>query len=120
MRESKLWVLSITSAGVIFVLLGLHMVIMHLDAILGSLGLSSGDPVSVSSVFARSKQVFFMITYIVLLGAALYHGFYGLRNIILELCLAQAAEKAVSVILTLAGIVLFVYGAFAAVYIFII
>lgn len=115
MRESKLWMLSIVSAGVIFVLLGLHMVIMHLDVVLG---LSSGDPISAESVFARSKQIFFMITYILLLGAALYHGFYGLRNILSELPLSASLEKVVSWALTLAGFGLFIYGSIAAIVVF--
>ena len=34
-----------------------------------------------------------MITYILLLGAALYHGLYGLRTILFELTLSRALEK---------------------------
>ena len=118
MRESKLWMLSIVSAGAVFVLLGLHMVIMHMDALLALVGLSTGDPISAESVFARSKQVFFMVTYILLLGAALYHGFYGLRNILSELPLSASMEKVVSWVLTLAGFGLFIYGSIAAIVVF--
>lgn len=119
MREGKLWILHLLAGAVILVLLGLHMFIMHLDTILTSLGTGYIDPVSAESVFLRSKQVFFMVTYIVLLGAALYHGFYGLRNILFELSLTRTAEKVINVFLVASGIILFIYGAFSAVYVFI-
>ena len=120
MREGKLWILHLLAGAVILVLLGLHMFIMHLDTILSSLGTGYIDPISAESVFLRSKQVFFMVTYILLLGAALYHGLYGFRNILFELSLTRSAEKIINFFLVASGVVMFVYGAFAAVYVFII
>lgn len=118
MRESKLWVYHLLAGAVILILLGIHMFIMHFDAILSSLGIGSGDPIASESVFARSKAVFFMITYIILLAAALYHGLYGLKNILMELTLAKKLEKLISGLLTLCGILFFAYGAYAAVFVF--
>ncbi|MBN2411953.1 hypothetical protein JXQ31_09700 [candidate division KSB1 bacterium] len=118
MRESKLWVYHLIAGAVILVLLGIHMFIMHLDAILYSLGVGSQNPIDSGVVFARSKELFFMITYIILLGTALYHGLYGFKNILMELTLAQKSEKFISGFLTLCGVLLFAYGTFAAVFVF--
>ncbi|HPI74214.1 MAG TPA: hypothetical protein PK843_03105 [bacterium] len=114
MRESTLWFWHLLAGAVILILLALHMTIMHLDDLMGLLGLSHGDPIDQKIVFARSQQVFFMITYILLLGAALYHGLYGLRTILFELTLSRTLERTVNIILTVSGLALFVYGAYAA------
>ncbi len=118
MRESTLWFGQLLAGAVILILLALHMFIMHLDALMVLLGLSHRDPIDQEIVFARSQQIFFMITYILLLGAALYHGLYGLRTILFELTLSRALERAVSLILTVSGLALFAYGAYAAVVIY--
>jgi succinate dehydrogenase hydrophobic anchor subunit len=55
-----------------------------------------------------------MISYVVLLGAGLFHGFYGLRNILFELGLGAGLKRAVSVILLLGGLALFALGTWAA------
>ena len=83
MRESRLWFWHILSAVVILVLLGVHMGTMHLGAILQLVGIGSGDPVHSAQVFHRSQQFIYMVTYILLLGAALFHGLYGLRSMLI-------------------------------------
>jgi succinate dehydrogenase hydrophobic anchor subunit len=118
MRESKLWFWHILSAIVILVLLGIHMGIMHLGEILGTIGIGSSDPVKWSEVIHRSQQVCFMVTYIVMLGAALFHGLYGLRSMLFELSLSKALEKAIGGLCALAGVVLFIYGSYVAVAVF--
>jgi succinate dehydrogenase / fumarate reductase membrane anchor subunit len=118
MRESKLWSWHILSAVVILVLLGIHMGIMHWGEILGALGIGSGDPVKSAEVFHRSQQFIFMITYIVLLGAALFHGLYGLRSMLFELSFSKALEKTIGGLCAVAGIVLFIYGGYVAVAVF--
>ena len=85
MRDRTLWTWHIGAGVVILVLLGLHMAIMHLDATLGIFGTEGAEPVEWESVVLRAQSLFFTVTYVLLLGAALYHGFYGLRNILLEL-----------------------------------
>src|SRR5664280_3177865 len=85
MRDRTLWTLHIGAGAVILVFLGLHMAIMHLDATLGIFSTAGAKPVDWASVVLRMKSLFFAVTYVVLVGAALYHGLYGLRNILLEL-----------------------------------
>src|SRR3990172_5133388 len=85
MRDRTLWTWHLGAGLVILVLLGLHMAIMHLDATLGLFGTGEAEPVDWESVASRMQDLFFTVTYVLLLGAALYHGLYGLRNILLEL-----------------------------------
>jgi succinate dehydrogenase hydrophobic anchor subunit len=118
MRESKLWFWHILSSVIILVLLGMHMGIMHLGEILNAIGIGSGDAVASEAVFHRSQQFMFMITYILLLGAALFHGFYGLRSMLFELSLSKGLEKSIGALCAVAGLGLFIYGSYAAIYVF--
>jgi succinate dehydrogenase / fumarate reductase membrane anchor subunit len=116
MREARLWFLHIITAVAVLFLLGSHMGIMHMGSILGFLGFNFSDhPTNSVEVFERSRQVLFMITYIVLLGTALFHGLYGLRSIFYELSLPGFLVKTIEKALVAAGIVLFFYGSYVAV-----
>jgi succinate dehydrogenase hydrophobic anchor subunit len=117
MREQKLWTWHVAAGLVILVLLGLHMVIMHLDAIvkISSLNPAGEEPVDWKNVAARGRMVFFAVTYVLLLGAALFHGLYGLRNILFELHPRAGLKTTLSVALLIVGFGLFVLGTWAAV-----
>ena len=104
MRDRTLWTWHIGAGVVILVLLGLHMAIMHLDATLGIFSAAGGEPVEWESVAARAPSVFFTVTYVLLLGAALYHGLYGLRNILLELNPGAGLRRTINVGLLLVGV----------------
>lgn len=114
MRDRSLWTWHVGAGAVILVLLGLHMAIMHLDQTLGIFGTPGADPVEWESVAARAGSVFFTVTYVLLLGAALYHGFYGLRNILLELNPGPGIRRVINVGLAVLGVGLFVFGTWAA------
>ena len=114
MRDQRLWTWHVLAGLVIFVFLGLHMTIMHLDTILGLFTPADTKPIDWASVVGRARQGFFTISYIVLLGAALFHGLYGLRNILFELGPARGVKSALNVVLTVGGVGLFVFGAWAA------
>jgi succinate dehydrogenase hydrophobic anchor subunit len=114
MRDRTLWTWHIGAGVVILVLLGLHMAIMHLDQTLGIFGTPGAEPVEWESVAARAKSVFFTVTYILLLAAALYHGFYGLRNILMELNPGAGLRKTINVGLSVLGLALFAFGTWAA------
>jgi succinate dehydrogenase hydrophobic anchor subunit len=118
MRESTLWFWHIIAGAVILVFLGLHMAIMHLNDILALLGTGYANTTDAATVFARSKQGFFMVTYILLLGAALYHGLYGCRTIIFELNIGKGLQKAINWLFLLGGLFLFVYGTYVAIYLY--
>jgi succinate dehydrogenase / fumarate reductase membrane anchor subunit len=113
-RDQGLWTWHLGAGAVILVLLGLHMTIMHLDAIVRVFNPAPGDPVDWANVVARGKSVFFLVNYVVLLGAALFHGLYGLRNILFELNPAAGLKKALNGLFVVAGLVLFAVGTWAA------
>jgi succinate dehydrogenase / fumarate reductase membrane anchor subunit len=102
MRDQKLWTWHLAAGVVILFLLGMHMTVMHLNVTVPLKGLNpaGGHPIDWANVVARGKSAFFMVTYVVLLGAALFHGLYGFRNIM---------------VLLLCGLALFVYGTWAAI-----
>jgi succinate dehydrogenase / fumarate reductase membrane anchor subunit len=115
MRDQRLWTWHVLAGLVIFVFLGLHMAVMHLDAILGWFNPAGMKPIDWTSVAQRARMGFFTVSYIVLLGAALFHGLYGLRNVLFELGPGAGAKKGLNLVLALGGVALFVYGSWAAV-----
>jgi succinate dehydrogenase hydrophobic anchor subunit len=114
MRDRSLWTWHMAAGLVILVFLGLHMVIMHLDDSVGIFNPAGGHAIEWDNVVARGQDVFFSVTYVVLLGTALFHGFYGLRNILFELNPGPALKTVVSWVLILGGLGLFVVGTWAA------
>ena len=116
MRHSRLWTWHIFAGVIILALLGLHMLIMHLEMFSPhALNPAGGEAVDWANVVARGKMVFFMLTYILLLGAALYHGLYGLNTIVGELNIRPGLKRCCAAVLTLAGVGLFILGSWAAV-----
>jgi succinate dehydrogenase / fumarate reductase membrane anchor subunit len=114
MRDQKLWTWHLAAGVIILFLLGLHMAIMHLDALLGIFNPAGGHPIDWANVVARGQSLAFTTTYILLLGTALFHGLYGLRNILFELDPAPPLKKALSWVLILVGVGLFIFGTWAA------
>ena len=115
MRETKYWTWHMAAGVVIFFLLGLHMLIMHLGGTTHLFAPQGGDAVSKANSLFRDGRLFFTVTYILLLGVALYHGLYGLRTILFELTLKPAVEKLTTVVLLVVGLGLFGFGAWAAI-----
>jgi succinate dehydrogenase / fumarate reductase membrane anchor subunit len=95
----------------------MHMTIMHLDKVVHLAGYNpaGGHPIDWANVVARGKSAFMPVSYVLLLGAALFHGLYGLRNILLELDPAAWLRKAIGFVLLLGGLGLFVFGSWVAV-----
>src|SRR5512135_806025 len=108
MRDQKLWAWHLVAGAVILVFLGVHMLTMHMEGVIkiGSLnpattpytgpgaapqarsaepGETDIRPINWANVQKRGIRTLYMVSYILLLGAALFHGLYGLRNILFEL-----------------------------------
>lgn len=113
MRETRYWTWNIAAALVILVLLGLHLVIMHLDGTLALLLPALQEPLAWPNVLARAGSAFFASTYILLLAAALYHGFYGLRTMLCEVIANPVTQRRIGVGFWLAGGGLFLLGTYA-------
>jgi len=115
MRETKYWTWHMAAGVVILVLLGLHMIIMHTGSITQLYAPHGGEVVSKENSLFRDGKLFFPVTYVLLLGVALYHGLYGLKTILFELTLKPGVEKAITAVLLLLGLGLFVLGTWAAI-----
>ncbi len=115
--ERSLWTWQIATGVVILVLLGLHMGIMHLNDTLGLAvwNPAGNDPLDWQNVTARARQVFFTVTYVLLLATALFHGLNGLRNILFELGPTPRARSLIVAALTVVGAGLLILGTWAAV-----
>lgn len=114
MRDQRWWTWHIAAGAIILVFLGLHMAIMHLDVILRIFNPHPGHPIEWANVVERAKSGFFMVTYIVLLGAALFHGLYGLRTMLFELNPGAGVKKSLTFLFVVGGLALFVFGAWTA------
>jgi succinate dehydrogenase / fumarate reductase membrane anchor subunit len=115
MRETKYWTWHMAAGVVILFLLGLHMLIMHLGGITHLFVPFGGEAVSKSNSLFRDSRLFFTVTYVLLLGVALYHGLYGLRTILFELTLKPIVEKGINFVLLIVGLGLFGLGTWAAI-----
>lgn len=115
MKERLLWTLFLLAGLVVLPLLALHMIVMHLEATLTLFNTPGLKPIDWANVVGRMKMIGFTLTYPLLLGAALFHGFYGLRTILFELEPRPGLKKALSAVLVIFGLALFVYGTWAAI-----
>jgi succinate dehydrogenase/fumarate reductase cytochrome b subunit len=115
MKKTASWTCFIIAGGVMFILLGLHITIVHLSGVVGWYNPTPGDAVLWENVIYRSHNLFFTIIYIILLGAVLYHAFYGLRTIISELGIKPSTERGFTIFLWIIGVLLFTLGTYAAV-----
>jgi succinate dehydrogenase / fumarate reductase membrane anchor subunit len=110
MKEVHLKLLQYLSGIVILVLLGIHMILMHLDDVLRFFGKEVGDVRSWGSVSERASSAGWLIFYIILLALVIYHALYGLRVIISELSISTSKIKALNWILIIFGIAIFAYA----------
>lgn len=109
---SRYWFGNLLSGLVILVLLGWHMGLMHLAGILGAAVPALAEPLLWGDVLARGRSALFTGTYVLLLGTALFHGFYGLRTILREYWPSERAETRISIGCWIAGIIFFAVGAY--------
>ena len=110
MRNTYLQLVQLITGILIAVLLGIHMVIQHLDSILGFFGIDVRHATSWPSMIERAKQGIWAFIYIALLIFTLYHAFNGLRNIVLELTPSAHAERVVTGIIIFVGVVFLILG----------
>ena len=115
MRDQALWTWHVGAAMIIIVLLGLHMTIMHLDEVVRIFSPAPGEEIDWANVTARAQSVGFMVIYVLMLAAALFHGLYGLRSILFELNPGRTLKQGITVAFLLGGFGLFALGAWAAV-----
>ena len=116
-NNTRLWTAHIVAGFVLVLLLGMHMFGMHLNDLFHfeSFNPEGGSPIDWANVAARAQAFGQMAFYILFLGFALYHGLYGLRNILLELNPSEGMARFISRGLLLFGVLLFAFGTWAAI-----
>jgi len=118
MRNTYLQFVQFVSGALIAVLLGIHVVLMHLDIILGFFGSEVADVTAWESMIERSRQGLWVGIYIALLIFGLYHALNGLRNIILELTPSARISRIVTGVIIIIGIAAFILGTYVPVLLF--
>lgn len=120
MKESRLWFLQFLTGAILLFFLTMHMGIMHLEDIFGFISRVSGvEPLDWKAVLHRGKQVAFLIVNIIFLGAALFHGLYGLRNVLIEAIPSKNFGKVLGLLITIFGFLIFLYGSYATIGIYV-
>jgi succinate dehydrogenase/fumarate reductase cytochrome b subunit len=115
MNGTKYWTWHMTAGVVLVFLLGLHMLIMHMVGTAHWFAPYGPEADELQNSLFRDGKLFFTVTYIFLLGVALYHGLYGLRTMLFELTLKPTVEKSITIVLLVVGLGLFGLGTWAAV-----
>lgn len=114
-RRLKYWLLNAVAGLVVLLLGGMHLATFHLDDVLApALGIST-EPLAWAEVRARGARVVQVAAYVLLLAAALFHGFYGLRTVLTELWDGPRAAVAIGIICWIVGLGLFAVGTVAAI-----
>ena len=115
-RRFKYWLLNVIAGLVVLLLGGMHLAIFHLDDVLAPLLGISTEPLAWAEVRARGTRVGQVAAYVLLLAAALFHGFYGLRTVLTEIWDGRRATVAIGIVCWVLGLSLFAVGTFGAIY----
>ncbi|MFC2007376.1 hypothetical protein ACFLVB_02120 [Chloroflexota bacterium] len=112
MRNTYLWLLQLATGVLMAVILGIHMVTQHLDAVLGFFGVDFAEATAYAAMIDRASQGIWAVLYTALLAVGLYHGVNGLRGIILESIHSERTGRIVTRVLTVMGVIVFIWGAY--------
>lgn len=110
-RHTRYWAANAVAGVVILVILGVHMALIHLDGWLALLNPAWADALAWPRVVARGESVWFTATYVVLVGSCLFHGLYGLFNMLTEVWTSPRAAALIAAGCWLGGLLLFGVGA---------
>ena len=97
------WLLQRLSAIIIFAILVTHIVVTHYT--------TPGEPITFAESIQRLDNPIFVVLWLLLLGAALYHILYGVRNIILDF-VTITNKRTLTQALFGIGIIIFGVGVF--------
>ena len=112
MLRTRLHLMFLLSAVLIAVLLGIHMVVLHLEGIVSLFGGSEVRPTDWEPMMGRSVQPLWAALFIALLAFSLYHALYGLRGIILEVTTSAKTVRFINWLFIIVGVVAFVWGSY--------
>ena len=118
MGTAYLRLVQLVTGVLVVVLLSIHIVLTHFDAIFGFFGVDVAEPTAWASMIERASQGVFVGLYVALLACGLYHAIYGLRNIILEVTPSIKTGRIVTWALIVIGVVVFIWGTYVPVALF--
>jgi succinate dehydrogenase cytochrome b556 subunit len=96
------WLAQRLTAALILVLLGIHFWVLHFSVI--------GERITFERVGDRLASPWFIALDLALLATVLYHAFYGIRGIIIDMGLGPGARAGLTWSLVLAGVAGFALG----------
>ncbi|MEW6398973.1 MAG: hypothetical protein AB1503_07400 [Bacillota bacterium] len=96
------WILQRASGAVLVFALGLHWVVQH--------HVSPGAEITFAGVHLKLQWLLYLVSDVLLLAFALFHGLNGLRTVILDFRVPRSAAAVLTVVLVLVGLGALVYG----------
>ena len=110
MKNTYLQLIQMITGVLVALLLGLHIAVMHLDAVIGFFGVNVGDTTSWDSMIERARMGLWVGVYIALLVFGLFHALNGLRNILLETNISSRSGRVVTGVIIAFGAVFLLLG----------
>jgi len=98
------WFFQRLSAGLLVVLLTLHIYVDHY--------MDVGEELTVGEVHTRLKQVLFIVIDYSMLGMVLFHGLNGTRTVMFDFDIFIRRKKLVDIGLWVLGIAMMIWGIF--------
>ena len=108
MRATYLWLLQLFTGVAILVLVGIHLISIHLRVILRFFGVETSELPSVAN---RTNPGIWGGLFVVLAGIILFHALSGLRNTLLELVPSVKKARIITWVIIVGGIILLVGSA---------
>jgi len=99
------WFLQRVTGAALLLVLGIHLWTVHYS--------QGGEAIVFAEVSARLKTLTFQVVDYGLLAFVLYHGLNGVRNVVLDYNITPGQERVLNWVLSIIGIIFFVYGAYA-------
>ncbi|MFH1382422.1 MAG: hypothetical protein ABIH70_05955 [Chloroflexota bacterium] len=115
MRNTYLRFPLMITGVLIAVLLGIHMTVLHLNSILAFFGLGASDPKGWIAMIARAREATWAGIYIALLAVGLFHALTGFRGIVLEVTPSPRAAQAITWVISIIGVLIFIGGSYVPV-----
>ncbi len=112
--KERFWILHYISGGIIFILLLSHIFMMHFYKFLLRF-MQGKEPLEWEAVVERARNVTLTSLYVFFLFFALFHGLYGLKNILIETNFGKKFEREITFLFLIIGFLVFAFGTFTTI-----
>jgi len=96
------WLLQRVSAAVLLFFLGAHIWVLHYAA--------HGERIRLDAVMDRLRSPFFAVVDTLLLATVIFHALNGIRMVLFDFGLSRGAQRTLTALLWLFGLLAFIYG----------